>query len=427
MGDSVPSGAEYQSGWLAAATLFMVLFLVAWGRFRLELIALSGIFFLGVTGTVPHALLLSGFSHPALVTMAAVFVMSRAIVDSGLLAGLGLALAHRVHTPHGQILSLALVTAMLSAFMNNVGALGLILPTGLRMARRLSLSPGTFGMPLAFASIIGGSMTMVGTGPNLLIANLRGTELGEPFGMFDFLPIGLPLLLTATVLWIICKSCGIVGEEQGPPPSDPIETNSVASRATSTWKRGITLAVVLFAIVSVSSGWLSSAWGFGSAALLLVLLNVTSIEAAHESLDVPILLFIGAMIGLANALSSSAVFEKLQYWVMPLVSVLPPLSVIAILLFLSSALANSTNNAAAAVAMAPVALMIAGQTPGVSQDASLMAVAIGAGLSIVLPTHQVTLLAKSRAPFDQHRFMRVGLVMTIVLGVVASSLIYMLF
>jgi len=159
--------------------LIIVLSLIASGRFRMDLVALCGLLVLGLTGAAPPEVIFSGFGHPALATIISVYLVSQGIVESGLLRGLGQAVARRVQNLRGQTLSIAAVGSLLSAVMNNVGAVGLMLPTAVRMARRSGSDPGSFGLPLAMASILGGTVTLIGSAPNIIIASYMASATGQ--------------------------------------------------------------------------------------------------------------------------------------------------------------------------------------------------------------------------------------------------------
>ena len=137
--------------------------------------------------------LLSGFGHPAVLTVAAVLVISRALRNAGVVDLLARRILPLTKSESGHVFSLSGVVMACSAFMNNVGALALLLPVTLRTATERNRSPGMLLMPLAFASILGGMMTMIGTPPNIIIATLRAelVEDGQPYGLFDFSPVGV--------------------------------------------------------------------------------------------------------------------------------------------------------------------------------------------------------------------------------------------
>ena len=178
--------------------------LFAWGKWRYDIVAVIGLFSLVVADVTVDKVLgrggsvlidpesaLAGFGHPAVITVAAVLVISRALRNSGVVDLITRQLAPFAKNQTLHIASLCVVAAVLSAFMNNVGALALLLPVALKTANEQGRSPSLILMPLAFASILGGMITMIGTPPNIIISTFRAQEVGgEAFGMFAFAPVG---------------------------------------------------------------------------------------------------------------------------------------------------------------------------------------------------------------------------------------------
>ncbi len=177
-------------------TLIFVLGLFAWGGIRHDFVALIALFLLVVAGSIEPSKAFLGFGHPAVITVAAVLVIGKALEFSGLIDLLGKWIMTIGDNLLLQILALSLLVAVASAFMNNVGALAIMMPIAIHMARKRGNPPSYILMPIAFASLLGGMTTLIGTPPNIIIATFRADELGEPFGMFDFAPVGVILALT---------------------------------------------------------------------------------------------------------------------------------------------------------------------------------------------------------------------------------------
>jgi di/tricarboxylate transporter len=161
-----------------------------WGRFRYDFIALLALLAVVLTGVLPMDQAFDGFAHPAVVTVAAVLVISRALQNAGLVDVVVRLLAPLQGKQTLQLVTQTLVVAVLSAFMNNVGALALMLPVAMRNAYRDGYSPAGALMPLAFGSLLGGLTTLIGTPPNIIISTFRHRELGEAYSMFTFTPVG---------------------------------------------------------------------------------------------------------------------------------------------------------------------------------------------------------------------------------------------
>lgn len=206
---------------LLLALLASALLLFVRGRWRHDVVALGVLLVAVFAGLVPASEAFAGFADPAVVTVAAVLVLSRSIRDSGLLDRLLTPLAGRLATSTRQVAALGGITGFLSMFMNNVGAVALVMPAAIRLARRTGTSPAQLLMPLAAMSLLGGLGTLIGTPPNLLISALRRQELGIDYAMFDFAPIGLPLTLAGlaylSIGWRLLPQRRAPREEDEPP------------------------------------------------------------------------------------------------------------------------------------------------------------------------------------------------------------------
>ncbi len=161
------------------------------GRWRHDLVAAGALMACVLVGVVAPEQAFAGFGHPAVITVACVLVLSHGLQTSGAVDALA-----RVALPAkaGPMLSIAALTALaavLSGFMNNVGALALLMPVALQIARKRKLAPGQVLMPLAFGSILGGMTTLIGTPPNLIVSGFRASSGAAPFSMFDFSPVGV--------------------------------------------------------------------------------------------------------------------------------------------------------------------------------------------------------------------------------------------
>jgi di/tricarboxylate transporter len=187
---------------LLFALLVLILGFLVWGRFRYDLVAFAGLVVAYLIGVVPASQVFSGFGHPAVAIIALVLIVSRGLSRSGAIE----LLAHRLlDASRGVRLHISIMAgtaAALSSVMNNVAALALLMPLDLQAARRAKRSPAETLMPLSFASILGGMITLIGTPPNIVIATFRDDRLGAPFSMFDFAPVGVGLAI-AGVLFIV--------------------------------------------------------------------------------------------------------------------------------------------------------------------------------------------------------------------------------
>ncbi len=166
----------------------MVLFL--WGRWRHDMVAMAALLACVFLGLVPGSEAFSGFGHPAVITVACVLVLGYGLQLSGAVDVLAQRFLPNSAGPTLSILALISLSALLSAFMNNVGALALLMPVAIQMAGKHDLPAGKVLMPLAFGSILGGMTTLIGTPPNLIVSGFRQTTGMGGFAMFDFAPVG---------------------------------------------------------------------------------------------------------------------------------------------------------------------------------------------------------------------------------------------
>jgi di/tricarboxylate transporter len=181
--------------YLVFGTLVLALFLFGWGRIRHDFVALIILSILVIGGIVSPGEAFNGFGHPAVITVAAVLVIGKALEFSGVIDLLGKHIMKMGNNLLLQIFSLSILVAVASAFMNNVGALAIMMPVAIHLARKSGHPPSYILMPIAFASLLGGMTTLIGTPPNIIIATFRGEVTGEAFGMFDYTPIGAALTL----------------------------------------------------------------------------------------------------------------------------------------------------------------------------------------------------------------------------------------
>ena len=172
-------------------SLFGLVFaLLLWGRYRYDIVAFGALMAGVVLGVVPSSEAFSGFGHPATLVVALVLVVSAGLVRSGAVFLITRTLVDASRSLGAHIGLMGVVGGVLSAFMNNVAALALLMPVDIQTARKAGRAPGLSLMPLSFATILGGMVTLIGTPPNIIIASIREESLGEPFRMFDFAPVG---------------------------------------------------------------------------------------------------------------------------------------------------------------------------------------------------------------------------------------------
>ena len=181
--------------------LLIVFGMLIWGKVRYDLIAFCALVIAVIAGVVPENMAFSGFSHHATIIIALVLILSKALSNSGAIELIARQVVKSGRKLSSHIAIMSGVSAVLSAIMNNVAALALLMPIDIHAAKKAKRNPALSLMPLSFASILGGLITLIGTPPNIIISSYREESLGQPFGMFDFSPVGLVVTI-AGVLFI---------------------------------------------------------------------------------------------------------------------------------------------------------------------------------------------------------------------------------
>ncbi len=194
--------------------LLLTLILFVTGRWRYDVVALLALMIVALTGLIPTERVFSGFSNPAVITVAAVLVISRGLQNSGVVDLLGERLLRLRGGVTVQLAALTGIVAALSAFMNNIGALALVMPVAIQVARRKAIPASVFLMPLAFASLLGGMTTLIGTPPNIIVASFRTQTGAPPFRMLDFTPVGLGVALVG-LLFIVLVGWRLIPKRRG--------------------------------------------------------------------------------------------------------------------------------------------------------------------------------------------------------------------
>jgi di/tricarboxylate transporter len=579
--------------------IFLVLFgalgLFIWGRWRYDVVAVLALLVVAITGLVPAEDAFAGFGHPAVVTVATVLIISQALTNSGAVDTLGKQLSAIQHRPVLLVATLTGMVALCSGFMNNVGALALFMPIALQLCQKANRPASEILMPLSFGSLLGGLITLIGTPPNIVIATYRQKLTGEPFGMFDFTPVGLGVALVgltfiSLVGWRLLPTSRLTNTKEGTmfdinayitearlpeksklvgkalreleklgkgdvailalvrgkrrllapgpfellksddllileghsdglktlvdetglemvgsqtvtaedlsservgmfeavvSPGSRIEGRSAAalqlherfgvnllaiSRQGESMRQrisritfrvgdvlllqgevktmGETLALlgclplaqrniklgqrrrVLPASVVFGVGILLTALGllpahlaFTGAAVVLVLTNLLSLREAYASIQGPIIVLLGAMIPVGQALETTGATNVIAVQLVAIMGGLPDWAILAILIITAMALSDVINNAATAVIMAPIASGVA-TTLQYPVDPFLMAVAVGSSCTFLTPIgHQSNTLVMGPGGYAFSDYWRMGLPLGILVVVTTVPLI----
>lgn len=575
-------------------TLFVAFILFIWGKWRYDIVALLALLAVTITGIVEPGQAFLGFGHPAVVTVAAVLVASKGLESAGLVDTIAGKMSAFNEQPIVQMGLLTALVAFVSAFMNNIGALAILMPVAIHMARSNDQSPSKLLMPIAAGSLLGGMMTLIGTPPNIIIAKFRADEVGESFSMFHFAPVGLGLTI-AGVLFItfigwrlipkrehrdtqedmfeiedyttevrISKESELAGKSLGElgditdadiivigvvrnehkrlAPSNMtvlnendiliVEASSddlqefisatevklvgekifdaqqldsediklveavISSNSTlpgrtvkeldlrkrygvnllAVSREGkrvterlrdirfqagdvllvqgsvdalqqtfsitgclplahrniklgrpkqviLSLGIFGIALVLTSLGFLAVEVAFTGAAVGMVITKLLTLREAYESVDWPIIILLGAMIPLGNALEETGGAQLVANGLLALAYDLPVYATLSLFMLVTMALSNVINNAAAAVLMAPIAISLANGIDA-SVDPFLMSVAIAASTAFLTPIgHQSNTLVMGPGGYKFGDYWQMGLPLSFIIILLGVPLI----
>ncbi|WP_336979001.1 SLC13 family permease [Brevundimonas nasdae] len=168
-----------------------------WGRFRYDLVAVVALVAGLAIGIIPAEAAFDGFKNDVTVIIACALIVSAAFARSGVIELAMRRVMPLLKTERSQVPVLTGAVTLLSMATKNVGALAIMMPVALQVARQTKSSPSRLLMPMAFGAMAGGMVTLVGTAPNIIVAEVRQSIVGEPFAMFDYAPVGLALTLIA--------------------------------------------------------------------------------------------------------------------------------------------------------------------------------------------------------------------------------------
>lgn len=575
--------------------LLGALVLFIWERWRYDVVAVLALLALTIPGIVPADEAFLGFGHPAVITVASVLVLTQALINSGLVDMLAKPLLRLGTNLPIQVIALTGITAICSAFINNVAAVALMLPLTLQIARAHDFSPSRLLMPVAYGSLLGGMTTLVGTPPNIIIASYQAQNAGASFGMFDFAPVGSGVALAgigyiALLGWRLLPErrgqaspedlfqisdyttevrvppnskavgkrlnelpslrktqvvvAGLIRDEQRflvpsgfttlqagdllivetdpttlktllddtgfklTPNESPNHVKALGSDEVSIMEavvtsdspmvrntvrnldlrqrygvnllavarqgvrlrarlgeirlragdvlliqgptsaihemfatlrclplaerrlrigqeRRIWLAVGIFAaaILTATLGWLPIQVAVTSAAVVMVLARLISLREAYDAIEWPIIILLGAMIPVADALERTGGADWIAGQLLTVAGQASPAVALALVLIGAMILTPLVNNAAAAVLMAPIAISIA-QRYGVAAEPFLMAAAIGVSCDFLTPIgHQSNTLVMGPGGYKFGDYWRMGLMIELLVIVVALPLL----
>ena len=573
--------------------LAAMLALLAWDRLRYDIVAMVTLLVAVAAGVVDPKDAFRGFSDDIVIIVASALVVSAAIGRSGVTESLIRPLIPYMKSTELQILVLATAVAILSAFMKNIGALAIFVPIAFQIARRTETPVSRLLMPMSFAALLGGMMTLIGTSPNIVTARVRAEIVGHPFGMFDYFPVaGILTVIGIAFLtfgWrLLPRSEGVAKDRdrlfvvdtyhsearinEGSPfvgktvrdfeeagegqiavagiireknrrytpdghwmlfqddilvlqgdahaidqvvtaaklellhnkelaggeraddsavmeavvtpasilvgntaeelrlrdryqlnllalsrhgrdskepmrrmrfePGDLIvvggHVDEIGERMTTLGllplaERNVRLgrlrrpylapSILMIAMILAATGTVSVALAFFGAAVLILLFGGLRLKEAYEAVDWPILILLGALIPVSEALRTTGGSDLIAGWMAQAANQLPPVGALAVVLIAAMAVTPFLNNAATVLLMAPIGASMA-QRLGLNVDPFLMAVAVGAACDFLTPIgHQCNTLVMGPGGYRFGDYWRLGLPLSILVAVVGTFLI----
>ncbi len=582
---------------LAFVVIIAMMGLFVWGRLRYDVVGMLALFTSVVVGIVPPEKAFKGFSDDIVIIVGSALLVSAAVARSGIVEMLLHRIGPFLTSPRRVIVLLVGSVTLMAGFVKNIGALSMLMPVAFQLARRTKTSPSYFLMPMAFGSLLGGTMTMIGTSPNIIVSRMRAELVGEPFHMFDFTPVGLSIAVlgvaflafgykllpadrkgaatldaafniknyateasipdnspmvgktvaelekdsegevqtitvirnrrytpspnfvlnagdllilegeTAALEQVVARgklklSGGEESDAEAETPSDdfgvmeavvtadsqlvgrtPVQVQlaerfQIAVLAVSRSGERLTtrlrtirfrpgdvivlqgnltlmpealgelralplagrniglgqargaylpIAVLAAAMILVALQIVPVAFGFFGAALFLLIFRAISLREAYEAIDWPLLVLIGSLIPVSEAMQTTGATDILAGWLSAVAAPLPAYGALTVVLVAGMAVTPFLNNAATVLVMAPITAQFA-HSLGYNPDPFLMAVALGAACDFLTPIgHQSNMLVMGPGGYRFGDYWRLGLPLSILVVIAGVPLIAMIF
>ena len=383
-----------------------------WDKARADLVALSGAAVLLLLGVVAPWDVQRAFASPAIIALASLFVLGRALELTGVLR-LGIIGAARMVRRFGRpaLLSVLGVVGFTAAFVNNTPVVRLAAPVVRDMAQRLKMDPRQVLIPLSYITIMGGSCTLIGTSTNLIVDDMAEASGLTRFGIFEITPVGVTILIAGVAYmalfgWRLLPRGPCEGEE--PPPGAVAPRDPHARSRLRPLAGAAALSMFALVILVAAMGWAPIAAAAFAGAVALVLMRIISLDEAYSGLNPEILLLIAGMLVIGLALETTGlartVMQAVTLWVAPF----HPLVALAVLYLFTLLLTEFLSNAGVAVLVTPLAVAL-GQSLYVDPRPFVVAVMMAASAAFATPIgYQTNTIVYSIGRYRYMDFVRVG-------------------
>ncbi len=414
-----------------------------WDKLRADIVALTGAAFLLMAGVVRPVEVQGAFASPAIIALASLFVIAYAMELSGLLDA-AIRVMVRMCEKIGRIgiWTTIGVAGAASAFLNNTPIVVLSAPVIRDVAKSLKQSPKVYLIPLSYAAVLGGTMTLIGTSTNLLVNDMAAVS-GQPrFGIFEITPVGICVAVAGGIYLLLFSSRLIKGAIDGASEEESLSYASEPGLAggqmgsarafadhvpLSPW-RAITSATVFAGAIALAALNVApiAATAFAGA-VLLILMRVITADEAYRGLRPEVLMLIAGMVVLGIALDTTGLAGSVSDWLVYELDGLSPMIALAVIYLATLLSTEILSNATVAVLYTPIAVALA-ETLGVSPRPFLVAIMMGGSAAFATPFgYQTNTIVYQLGGYNYMDFVKVGIplnLVTWIVGVIAIRIYF---
>ena len=418
---------------ITLCVLAVAAFLFVTELIPLAVTAMAACTALGILGVLPAKQVYAGLSNSTVVLFGGMFVIGAAMFKTGLAETIGLAVVRKAGTKEVPLMgAIMLVTIILSSVSSNTGTVACLMPVVIGIAQAANIPASKELMPLAVAANVGGTITMIGTPPNVIVTGALSAAGLPSFGFFEFALIGVPLsvIVLAYMLTIGRKTIPI--KSAGAMDADAVEAAKKEAGAgdddapkskTKMWISGlILLGVVAAMALNLKTVPLQTAAVTG--AILCVITGCLKEKEAYAGIDwVTIFLFAG-MLSVATAMDKTGAGKLIADTVVGMMGEHPnPIILCAVLYLISNVLTQFMSNTASAALLAPIGISIA-QSIGADPKPVLMSIGIAASMAFATPmATPPNTLVLGPGGFSFNDYVKVGVPLCIITFIVSVIII----
>jgi anion transporter len=415
--------------WLTAAVLVVILIGLVRDWLGPDVLLTAGVTTLVLFGVLEPGPAFAGFANEGVLTIAGLFVVARAVEESGALDRIARSLLGMQGSERQALLRTMVATAGISTVLNNTPVVAMLGPTVRRWARQHGISPKRLLIPVSYAAILGGVCTLIGTSTNLVVAGLmRDAGMGE-FGMFEITVLGLPCAVVGIGFMVLIGRHLLPNVlEPLPKGGDEVETSEQppGPEASATRQLAVLSAVVVMIVIPflTSISLLTSVF---TTALILLFTGSISVRSARQSLHLEVLVTVAMAFGMGKALYDTGLAGAVAHLIVVPAAPWGTLALFAAVFLVTMLFTELITNNAAAVLMFPIAQAAAIEV-GVDPRPLVILVAVAASCSFATPIgYQTNMMVAQLGGYRATEFLRVGVPMNLLMlvtGTLAAWLVW---